>query len=166
MTLSCQHPKKLIEVGVEKLVLPLSILEGEGLIIDTHNSSAFLELPTAFGDWLSEFHWDTFWTLTFKELYGEQAAIRAVSRWANRHTIKEAYSMSWLFFFELTKAGALHAHGLTRHERHSRRHIWKDWFERHGIARGLPYNEDYNARFYIAKYLTKATVSYILDERR
>jgi len=134
-------------------------------LIQLHNSPAYLELPTALGDWLSEFHWDTFWTLTFKEAYGEQAAIRAITRWANRHTIREPYSMSWIFFLELTRAGAIHTHGLTRHESHSRRFLWRNWFDRHGIARGLPYDDKNNARYYCAKYLTKNNVSWIIDER-
>ena len=148
-----------------ELDLSLPILEGRGLITTVENSPAYLQLPQAFGDWLSEFHWDSFWTLTFKELYGEQAAIRAITRWANRNTMSESGSMSWLFFLELTKLGAIHAHGLTRHETHSRRYLWANWHERHGIARGLPYNSEQNARYYCAKYLTKAQVSYIVDPR-
>ena len=146
------------------------ILEGRGVSIQTSNrlpqSRTYSELPQAFGDWLNQFHWDSFWTLTFKDVYGEQAAIRAITRWANKHTISESFSMSWVFFLELHKSGAIHAHGLTRHEKRARHGMWFDWHDRHGIARGLPYNEDGNAQYYCAKYLTKAFVSYIIDDRK
>ena len=124
-----------------------------------------MAILTAFGDWLSTYHWDSFWTLTFADLYGEQAAIRAISRWGNKHTIVEPGTMSWVFFLELTKLGAIHAHGLTRHEKHARSVLWKDWFERHGIARGLKYDQRLKAQYYCAKYLTKDTLSWIIDDR-
>jgi len=123
------------------------------------------DLVESLGQWLNEYHWDSFWTLTLRDTYSEQAMIRAITRWANKHTIHEPGTMSWLFFLELTKLGAIHAHGLTRHERHSRRHIWGDWFARHGIARGLKYDPDLKAQFYCAKYLTKRQLSWIIDDR-
>lgn len=124
-----------------------------------------LERQSAFGDWLSSYHWDSFWTLTFANIYGEQAAIRAITRWANKHTIVEPMAMSWVFFLELTKLGAIHAHGLMRHVKHPRKLLWKDWFDRHGIARGLKYDERLKAQYYCAKYLTKDSLSWIIDDR-
>ncbi|MBA7716790.1 hypothetical protein ES703_125867 [subsurface metagenome] len=122
-------------------------------------------LVQSLGDWVNEYHWDAFWTLTFEQNYGEQTVIRRVSRWADKHTISEPGTMSWLFFLEMSGFGELHAHGLTRHESFSRRLMWDRWFKKNGRARSLKYDPELGANYYIAKYLTKQQLSWIIDGR-
>lgn len=123
------------------------------------------ELVQSLGDWVNEYHWDAFWTLTFEKNYGEQTVIRRVSRWADKHTISEPGTMSWLFFLEMSGFGELHAHGLTRHEGSSRKLMWDRWFKNNGRARSLAYDPKLGANYYIAKYLTKKQLSWIIDGR-
>ena len=123
------------------------------------------ELVQSLGDWVSEYHWDAFWTLTFRERYNEQPVIRRITKWADRHTLSEPGTMSWLFFLEMSQFGEIHAHGLTRHERSSRSQMWSRWFRDSGHARGLKYDPKLGANYYIAKYLTKQQLSWIIDGR-
>ena len=125
-------------------------------------------LRTAWGEWLSEWPWDWWATLTFRgEGYSHAAASRAFERFARRLQ-RDSPSLGYFVGHEVGNLGRLHLHallgGLSPFT--SRRAAWGFWFEKHGRAHILPYDPRLGATHYVAKYVTKDLSHYDIQEPR
>ena len=108
--------------------------------------------------------WEWFATLTFDDERIAQAGVpgwtrpgwgfgdRATRQWLdgdNGHR-------RWARFREANDRGGWHFHALVAGVSGvSRRDAWQEWFDRHGLARVLPFDPKRGAGFYVSKYVVK-----------
>jgi len=109
-----------------------------------------------FGNYLSQFPWDWFVTLTFRQPVSESSALRALVRFIHAIRAAQGFNPGFVAVSELQHARNVpHWHLLMLNVSPLRRLDFKDWWERYGYARVLPYNPELGARVYIGKYLFK-----------
>lgn len=125
------------------------------------------ELITGWAEFLDQYDWEGFWTLTFQKNYGIWAAQRAFRKWVSRFTRAEPLQPTFFGFIEWGHRYPVvpHIHAVSRAERVSRKEMWGDWFKRYGRARSEAYNPSLGGNYYLSKYLTKENVDVIIDER-
>lgn len=121
----------------------------------------------AMGEWLSQWQWDAWCTLTFRDgNFSPDAADRAFAKLAQTLRVESAPTLSYFVGHELGgHTGRLHLHcllgGLPYGD--SRRGIWKWWHHRYGRAQVLPFDADRGAAFYVSKYVTKGLAHWDLE---
>ena len=122
----------------------------------------------AFGEWVDTMaDWEWYATFTFRDpqdsrfptwtKVGWKAAHNALNK-LNSALITELdyQNPTWVACMELQERGVPHWHALFANTGEQRRMNWVDWwYERYGIARVLPYDQELGARYYLGKYLTK-----------
>jgi hypothetical protein len=115
------------------------------------------ELATAWGEFLSRFHWDWFLTLTFAEPARSFRAHRLFERFAGDVEEAARQQIGWFRADEYgPEGGRLHIHALMLNTRDLMRMHWlQEWNRRAGWARILPFDATRGAAFYCAKYVTK-----------
>jgi len=114
-------------------------------------------LTEAWGQFLGQFEWDWFVSLTFREEVPTFRAHRLV-RWYTSDLEKAAgVPIFWFRADEYgERLGRFHIHLLIGNVGHLRRLNWMDeWNRRAGYARILPFEKTKGAAFYCAKYVTK-----------
>ena len=121
----------------------------------------------AFGEWLSKPPWQWYVTQTFRadyvsprqadhSYYAWLTSLRVAARAIGAATA--LYGAGSPFYFrvaELQDRGTLHFHSLIGGVGDTRRLLFKDLWELHGIARVEAYDANRGANFYVGKYLTK-----------
>lgn len=130
------------------------------------------ELKQAWGDFLTELGdrqggWDWWATLTFREPPENDVGWTKIGwgysgrAWdafvANLGETKGLHAISWARGREYQRyRGVPHFHALIAGVEDLRRdEAWRWWFDRHGMARILPYDRSLGAGFYLCKYVTK-----------
>ena len=113
----------------------------------------------AWGQFLSQFPWDWFVTLTFREPVPSFRAYRMFRRFTADIERAAGMPIAWFLVFEYgARTGRLHVHALMLNVAHLSRLWWLDeWNRRAGYARILPFDRSRGAAFYCAKYLTKGS---------
>lgn len=111
--------------------------------------------------------WEWFATLTFRDpadprfpgwtRVGWKSAHNALNRFNGALVTEMQYiNPTWVACMELQKRGVPHWHMLVSGVEDQRHMNWVDWWwDRYGIARILPYQQELGARYYLGKYLTK-----------
>lgn len=117
------------------------------------------ELSQAWGLFLSQFHWDWFVTLTFRDPQPSFRAYRLFCRFSRDLQRAAGLRVAWFMVFEHgARTGRLHIHALMLNVGHLARLKWmEEWNKRAGYARILPFNRGKGAAFYCAKYVTKSS---------
>lgn len=117
------------------------------------------ELSQAWGLFLSQFHWDWFVTLTFRDPQPSFRANHLFQRYCRDLERAAGLRVAWFMVFEYgSRMGRLHIHALMLNVAHLNRWKWmKEWEQVAGYARILPFNRGEGAAFYCAKYVTKAS---------
>jgi hypothetical protein len=115
------------------------------------------QLSVAWGQFLSEFSWDWFVSLTFREDVKSFRAHRLFGFFVR--DLEQAARIP-IFWFRADEIGPLggrfHLHALVGNVAHMRRMSWVDrWDKLAGFGRILPFNERKGAAYYCAKYVTK-----------
>ena len=115
------------------------------------------QLAEGWGQFLSQFSWDWFVTLTFRDEVKSFSAHRLFERFARAIERAAEQPIFWFKADEIgTHGGRFHIHALFGNVGHLRRLFWMDrWSELAGYARILPFNEKRGAAYYCAKYVTK-----------
>lgn len=119
------------------------------------------EVREQYSNWLSQEHWDFFFTGTFRfESITPNGARRSVQRFFRGFPTKELV----VLFIESGKLyGKVHLHGLLRfraNQRPSAQTIWKRWFDRFGRAKV----ETIESREAVSKYCCKYVTKQMKDE--
>jgi len=132
-------------------------LVSKALLERAESVSMSRQLTVAWGQFLTEFSWDWFLTLTFRDWVGSFRAHRLFGFFVR--DIEKAAGMP-IFWFRVdeigTHGGRFHIHALIGNVAHLRRLTWMDrWHDLAGIARILPFNAKRGAAYYCAKYVTK-----------
>ena len=122
----------------------------------------------AFGNWLDGMAaWDWYATLTFRDPADPRFPNWTKIGWKSAHNalnklnsalirLEDSSNPVWVAVMELQARGVPHWHALVSNVAGERRMDWVDWwFNRYGIARILPYQQELGARYYLGKYLTK-----------
>jgi hypothetical protein len=124
------------------------------------------QLAVAWGQFLSEFSWDWFLTLTFKDEVGSFKAHRLFGFFVRDIEKAAGLSIFWFRADEIgTHGGRFHIHALMGNVAHLRRLTWMDrWNELAGIARILPFNAKRGAAYYCAKYVTKQAADWDVSD--
>ena len=117
------------------------------------------ELSQSWGLFLSQFHWDWFVTLTFRDPQPSFRANRLYQRFARDVERAAGLGVAWFMVFEYgSRTGRLHIHALMLNVAHLNRLMWmEEWNQRAGYARILPFDRSKGAAFYCAKYVTKTS---------
>jgi hypothetical protein len=123
-------------------------------------------LNDAWGDFLSQYRWDWFVTLTFEGDVKSFTAHRRCERWLR--DLERAAGMP-IFWFRADEYGELngkfHMHLLVGNVAHLGRFAWMNRWQKHnGFARNFPYDPAKGASFYVAKYVTKQLGDYELSD--
>lgn len=115
------------------------------------------QLAVAWGEFLSQFSWDWFVTLTFRDYVKSFRAHRLFGYFVRDIEKAAGQPIIWFRADEIgPQGGRFHMHGLIGNVSHLRRLYWMDyWKELAGYARILPFELKRGAPFYCAKYLTK-----------
>lgn len=114
------------------------------------------EILEAFGNFLSQFPWDWFVTLTFRQPVSESSALRSLVKFIHAIRTAQGFNPGFIAVSEIQHARNVpHWHLLMLNVEPLRRLDFKDWWERYGYARVLPYNRELGARHYVGKYLFK-----------
>ncbi|MGA2979620.1 MAG: hypothetical protein ABSD76_08520 [Terriglobales bacterium] len=115
------------------------------------------QLAEGWGQFLSQFPWDWFATLTFREEVKSFSAHRLFARFARGIERAAEQPIFWFRADEIgSRLGRFHIHALFGNVSHLRRLFWMDrWSDVAGYARILPFNDKRGAAYYCAKYLTK-----------
>ena len=106
---------------------------------------------------MSQYSWDWFVTLTFRDWVGSFRAHHLFERFIRALEKAAGIPIFWFRADEIgTRGGRFHIHVLIGNVAHLRRLTWMDrWQEMAGIARILPFNAKRGAAYYCAKYVTK-----------
>lgn len=114
------------------------------------------KLQREYTEWLSEQHWDYFFTGTFKfESISPNGARRAAERFFRGFPTKE---LVVLFIESGSLYGEVHLHGLLRFrygEKPSAETIWRAWFNKYGRAKVEVPKSGKDVSSYCCKYVTK-----------
>jgi len=115
------------------------------------------QLAVGWGEFLSQFSWDWFATLTFEDQVTSFRAHRLFGIFVREIEKAAGAPITWFRADEIgPHGGRFHMHALIGNVSHLRRLYWMDrWKELAGYARILPFELKRGAPFYVAKYLTK-----------
>jgi len=115
------------------------------------------QLAVGWGQFLSQFSWDWYVTLTFRDWVKSFRAHRLFEQFVRELEKAAGIPIFWFRADEIgTRGGRFHIHALVGNVAHLRRMTWVDrWHELAGIARILPFNSKRGAAYYCAKYVTK-----------
>ena len=114
------------------------------------------EVRDAFGDWLSQYKWNSFATLTFKRTQSLDTAKKSFRNFIER--IKKGAS----YFVVLEEAGNnLHLHALLGNMDDVKEdRVKEEWKSRHGIAQVNKYDAKLGARYYITKSINSDRIDW------
>lgn len=122
-------------------------------------------MPQAYGDWLSDFSWDAWLTLTFKQARGSSEAAWRAWDWYLRKQAKDLHNRpSWFAGLEIGRLGRLHIHALQTVEPSSQlgdgyvKGLSALWAL--GYDRIESYDPERGAGHYLAKYVSKGLADY------
>jgi hypothetical protein len=129
-----------------------TLLEREECVISMKRA-----LVEGWGQFLSQFSWDWFLTLTFREPVGSFRAHRLFGYFVRDIEKAAGVPIFWFRADEIgTHLGRFHMHALMGNVGNLRRMTWVDrWNDLAGYARILPFRADRGAAFYCAKYIAK-----------
>lgn len=124
------------------------------------------QLREAWGQFLSQFPWDWFVNLTFRDEIQTFRAYRILERFLRDLEAAAEVPIYWFRADEYgARLGRFHMHLLIGNTAHLRRLYWMDeWNRRAGYARILPFDGSKGAAFYIAKYITKQGGEWSISE--
>lgn len=115
------------------------------------------QLATEFGDWLGQWNWTHFATLTFRYPASEASGRAQFLRWIRRLQQRSGGPVGWFYAFERGLGGSLHLHALV--EAHlPPKAVQATWSG--GRAEVVPYDRDRGARYYIAKDIWASGLEY------
>ena len=114
-------------------------------------------LTEAWGRFLSQYSWDWFLTLTFRDWVVSFRAHRLFGYFVRDLEKAAGIPIFWFRADEIgPHGGRFHIHALIGNVAHMRRMTWiDDWDRLAGYARILPFNAKRGAAYYCAKYVTK-----------
>jgi hypothetical protein len=124
------------------------------------------ELVKAWGEFLSQFSWDWFVTLTFREEVGSFRAHRLFGYFVRDLEKAAGHPIFWFRADEIgPHGGRFHIHALIGNVAHLRRMTWVDGWDRlAGWARILPFDSKRGAAYYTAKYVAKQSGDWEISE--
>jgi hypothetical protein len=124
------------------------------------------QLTEAWGEFLSQFSWDWFVTLTFRDEVKSFRAHRLFGYLMRDLETAAGVPIFWFRSDEIGECGGrFHMHALIGNVAHLRRLYWMDeWNRRAGYARILPFDCRRGAAYYVAKYVTKQLSDWALSE--
>jgi len=130
----------------------MALLEREECVFSMNR-----QLAVAWGQFLSQFLWDWYVTLTFRDWAKSFRAHRLFEQFVREIEVASGIPIFWFRADEVgTHGGRFHIHALIGNVAQLRRLTWMDrWQELAGIARILPFNSKQGAAYYCAKYVTK-----------
>jgi hypothetical protein len=118
-----------------------------------------LRTRRAWGDWLRQFPWDHFATLTFANAASLEDATRLFRRWVRHLEQRAQGSLDWFYVLERGAGGLLHIHSLTQGtgglDAAALRHSWPGG--RSDVSR---YDPAKGATHYVSKWLGGDSVDY------
>ncbi len=124
-------------------------------------------LVEAWGQFLSQFSWDWFVTLTFRDEVNSFRAHRLFSQFVRELEQAAGVPIFWFRADEIgPHGGRFHIHALIGNVAHLRRMTWVDrWDRLAGYARILPFDAKRGgAPYYCAKYVTKQSGDWELSD--
>ena len=124
------------------------------------------QLTEAWGQFLLQFFWDWFVTLTFRDEVGSFRAHRLFGRFVRDLEREAGIPIFWFRADEIgPHGGRFHIHALIGNVGNLRRMSWVDrWNRLAGYARILPFNSKRGAAYYCAKYVTKQSGDWDMSE--
>lgn len=114
-------------------------------------------IQQTWGDWLGEWPWEWYSTLTFRDNVGIRRANSLWQVWYDQLVKTTRKDVQYARFTEWQRdRGIPHFHVLMLNLKHVRRLTWLDrWVDQAGWARIEPYNPEKGATHYLCKYITK-----------
>jgi hypothetical protein len=141
-------------------VLDMDVARRKTCVLTQEGCSVKSKLLTeAWGQFLSQFPWDWFVTLTFAEPVPSFRAYRLFGQFVRDIEKAAGMRIAWFMAFEYgRRGGRLHLHALMLNVAHLSRLWWMDeWSRRAGYARILPFDRSRGAAYYCGKYVTKGS---------
>lgn len=116
-------------------------------------------IQQTWGDWLSDWDWEWYCTLTFRDNVGIRRANSLWQMWYKQLITATRKDVQYVRFTEWQRnRGVPHYHVLMLNLKHVRRLTWLDrWVDLAGWARIHKYNSNKGAAYYLSKYITKET---------
>ncbi len=125
-------------------------------------------LSDAWGDFLGQYHWDWFVTLTFAGDVKTFTAHNRCNAWLRSLEKAAGHPIAWFRGDEYgNKFGKFHMHLLIDGVAHLHRFTWMNrWEVRNGWARILEFDSSQGASYYVGKYVTKQFGEWDLSDNR
>jgi len=118
-------------------------------------------LRELWSEWLNEYDWNWWTTLTFRNKVTKKAANKKWNRWLRAIEEETEVSPGYFRVTENQERNVLHFHALMLGVEHLRRLTFMDrWFEIAGYARIYPYDSKRGANHYLTKYISKELSDY------
>ena len=123
-------------------------------------------LSDALGDFLGQYHWDWYVTLTFAGDVKTFTARNRCSTWLRSLEKAADHPIAWFRGDEYgEKFGKFHMHLLIANVAHLHRFTWmKRWEARNGFARIFEFDSSKGAAYYVANYVTKQLAEWDLSD--
>lgn len=113
------------------------------------------ELRTEYGEWLSQYDWSHFATLTPLHPTSPDALLRSVKGWIGRAEYRLGHPLNWFIIAERGGYGRLHAHALLGGARDVPcDELRKGWV---GLTAIAPYEAGAGAPYYLSKEIGRST---------
>jgi hypothetical protein len=149
------------EIRIVLCLVIMALLEREECVFSMKH-----QLSMAWGQFLSQFSWDWFLTLTFRDPVKSFRAHRLFGYFVRDIECAANQPIIWFRADEIgSQGGRFHMHALMGNVAHLRRMFWIDrWGDLAGYARILPFTSQKGAAFYCAKYVAKELSDWELSE--
>ncbi|MFC1938849.1 hypothetical protein ACFLWM_01680 [Chloroflexota bacterium] len=126
-----------------------------------------LNLQQSYGEFLSQFPWDWYCILTFRNSISSRLAFKTFNRW--KVQLKKAANrrIDYALFIEPTslRDDIPHLHCLIYGVGKEKPYIWEQhWFVLAGLAQIRPYNPDLGAAFYLGQKMLYNNISVVFSK--
>ncbi|MFC2023999.1 hypothetical protein ACFLTJ_00240 [Chloroflexota bacterium] len=126
-----------------------------------------INLQQSYGEFLSQFPWDWYCILTFRNNISSRLAFKTFNRWKVRLKKAANRRIDYALFIEPTslRDDIPHLHSLIHGVGEENSYVWEQhWFALAGQARIKPYNPELGAVFYLGQKMLSDEVSVVFSK--
>lgn len=124
-------------------------------------------LTDQWADFLNQWKWDWYATLTFKDPISIKKAFKSFNEWkvALKHAVKQRIDYAMVIEYSKSKLYIPHIHIFLSGAKNEKPYKWeKRWYQIGGIAKIKGYNPEQGASYYLAKKIAGGKVDLKLSK--
>lgn len=125
-------------------------------------------LQQSYGEFLSQFPWDWYGTLTFRDKVSSHIAFKLFNKWKVRLKKATNHRIDCALVIEPTRLrnGVPHLHVLISGAKNEKPYIWEQrWYVIGGLAKIEPYDPEQGASYYLGNKMADGKAAAIFSKR-